>query len=238
LAGTPSTKGEKPVAKSGNGSTTGSRKGVGSEEIGPKIQKRVKAAAGGEISAGQECGPGAKAATGGLRAAGLECPPLEKAATGGDNTAGKECLHEEKASAGRQKGAGQECPSNSDGREEADLEGLYSVRGKGKIVGPELAPEYLAAAAGAPVVMKGAEQFGTKGKEQPLSGETSRSGQDWRRSSERVELLKEFREDFAWSIHDLSNTSIEGVEFEVSFTWTTRSSGLPAGNNLQRSMGS
>jgi hypothetical protein len=170
LAGTPSTKAKKPVAKPGNGLATwgGSRKGVWSEEIGPKIQKRVKAAAGGEIPAGQECGPGAKAATDGLRAAGLEWPPLEKAATGGDNTAGKECLHEEKACAGRQKGAGKKCPSNSDGRKEADLEGVYSVRGKGKIVGPELAPEYLAAAAGSPVVMKGAEQFGTKGKEQPF----------------------------------------------------------------------
>jgi hypothetical protein len=33
-----------------------------------------------------------------------------------------------------------------------------------------------------------------------------------------VELLEEFRESFAWSIHDLSDTSIEGVEFEVNFT--------------------
>jgi hypothetical protein len=66
----------------------------------------------------------------------------------------------------RQSVAGKECASECDGGEEADLKGMYSVRGKGKIVGPELAPEYLAAAAGSPVVMKGAEQFGTKGKEQ------------------------------------------------------------------------
>jgi hypothetical protein len=33
-----------------------------------------------------------------------------------------------------------------------------------------------------------------------------------------VELLEEYRKSFAWSIHDLSDTSIEGVEFEVYFT--------------------
>jgi hypothetical protein len=129
----------------------------------------------------------------------LECPPLEKAATGGDNTAGKECLHEEKASASRQKGAGKECPSNNDGREEADLKGLYSVRGKGKIVGPELAPEYLAAAAGSPGVIKGAEQFGTKGKEQPFEwgDEQIWPGLAPEQREAVVELLEEFRDSFA-----------------------------------------
>jgi hypothetical protein len=196
LAGTPSIEAKKPVVEPGNGPPLGggSRKGVGSEEIGPKIQKRVKAAAVGETSAGRECGPGAKGATGGLRAAGLECLPLEKAATGGDNTAGKECLHEEKASAGRQKGAGKECPSNSDGREEADLEGLYFVREKGKIVGPELVPEYLAATAGLAVVMRGAEQLGTKGKEQPFEWEDK---QIWTRlAPEQEEAVEELLEEF------------------------------------------
>jgi hypothetical protein len=137
-------------------------------------------------------------------------PPLEKAAIGDDNTADKECLHDEKASVDRQKGAGKECPSNSDGREEADLEGLYSVRGKGKIVGAELAPEYLATAAGSPVVMKGAEQFGTKGKEQPFEwgDEQIWPGLAPKQREAVVELLDEFRESFAWSIPDLSNTFI------------------------------
>jgi hypothetical protein len=147
-----------------------SKKAAAGGEIsaGKECNPWVKAATGSQSGAGKECTPGKKAANGGLRAAGKECLPREKAATGGDNTAGKECLHEEKAAAGHQSAAGKECASECDGGEEADLEGLYSIRGKGKIVGPELAPEYLAAAAGSPVVMKGAEQFGTKGKEQPF----------------------------------------------------------------------
>jgi hypothetical protein len=85
---------------------------------------------------------------------------------------------------------------------------LYSVRGKGKIVGPELAPEYLAAAAGSPVVMKGAEQFGTKGREQPFEwgDEQIWPGLAPEQREAVVELLEEFRESFAWSIHNLSNT--------------------------------
>jgi hypothetical protein len=151
LAGTPSAKADEPIAEPGKGPTTGGgRKGVGSKEIGRKKQKGVKAATGSQSVAGKECGPG------------------KKAATGGENTDGEECPHEKKAAAGRQSAAGKECASECDGGEEADLEGLYSVRGKGKIVGPELAPEYLGAAAGSPVVMKGAKQFGTKGKEQPF----------------------------------------------------------------------
>jgi hypothetical protein len=255
LAGTFSTKTSEPVAEPGKGPTTGGgrRKGVGSREIGLKKQKQVKAAAGGERPAGmecasrvkaatgsqsvagKECNPGKKAATGGLRAVGMECPPREKADTGGDNTAGKECPHEEKAAAGRQSAAGEECASDCDGREEADLEGLYSVRGKGKIVGPELAPEYLAAVAGSPVVMKGAEQFGTKGKEQPFEwgDEQIWPGLAPEYREAVVELLEEFRESFAWSIHELSDTSIEGVEFEVNFTdnkviWSPRRRQSPA----------
>jgi hypothetical protein len=92
------------------------------------------------------------------------------------------------------------CASDNEGREEADLEGLYSVRGKGKIVGPELAPEYLAAAASAPVLMKGADQFGTKGREQPFEWEDE---QIWPKLAPEqreavVELLEEYRESFAW----------------------------------------
>jgi hypothetical protein len=92
--------------------------------------------------------------------------------------------------------------------------------GKAKIVGPELAPEYLASAAGSPVVMKGAEQFETKGKEQPFEWGDQQiwPGLALEQREAVVELLEEFRESFAWSIHDLSDTSIEGVEFEVSFT--------------------
>jgi putative transposase len=48
-----------------------------------------------------------------------------------------------------------------------------------------------------------------------------------------VELLEEFRESFAWLIHDLSDTSIKGVEFEVNFTddkviWSSRRRQSPA----------
>jgi hypothetical protein len=87
-------------------------------------------------------------------------------------------------------------------------------------VGPELAPEYLAAAAGLPVLMKGAEKFGTKGKKQPFEwgDEKIWPGLAPEQREAVMDLLKEFWESFAWSIHDLSNTSIEGVEFEVSVT--------------------
>jgi hypothetical protein len=179
--------------------TGGRRKGVGSEEIGLKKKKGVKAATSVDKSPGMECTSGKKAATGGLRAAGTECLPRERAATGGDSTDGKECTHEVKAAAGGQRAAGKECASDSDKREEADLEGLYSVRGKGKIVGQELAPEYLAAAAGSPVVMKGAEQFGTKGKEQPFEwgDEQIWPGLAPEQREAVVELLEEYRESFA-----------------------------------------
>jgi hypothetical protein len=48
-----------------------------------------------------------------------------------------------------------------------------------------------------------------------------------------VELLEEWRESFAWSIHDLSDTSIEGVELKVNFTdgkviWSSRRRQSPA----------
>jgi hypothetical protein len=36
-----------------------------------------------------------------------------------------------------------------------------------------------------------------------------------------VELLEEYRGIFAWSIYDLRNTAVEGVEFEVNFTNNT-----------------
>jgi hypothetical protein len=102
-------------------------------------------------------------------------------------------------------------------------------------VGPELAPEYLAAAASAPVLMKGAEQFGTKGREQPFEwgDEQIWPGLAPKQREAVVDLLEEYRESFAWSIHDLSNTSIEGVEFEVNLTddkviWSPRRRQSPA----------
>jgi hypothetical protein len=164
FTGTPKTKAGAPVVRPTEGPTAGGgRKGVGSLKTGQKKQEEVKAAAGGERSAGQEytfarvkaatgsqsvagkeCTPGKKAATGGLRAAGMECLPREKAATGGDSTVGKECPLEGEAATGGQRGAGKECASQEgNGGEEADLEGLYSVRGKEKIVGPELAQKYM-----------------------------------------------------------------------------------------------
>jgi hypothetical protein len=90
-------------------------------------------------AAGKECTPGKKAATGGLRAVGMECLQRVKAAIDGDRTVGKECPHaKEKAAIGRQRGAGKECASEEgNGGKAADLEGLYFVWGKGKIVGPE-----------------------------------------------------------------------------------------------------
>jgi hypothetical protein len=67
----------------------------------------------------------------------------------------------------------------SSGDQEVDLEGLYSVEGKGKVKVPTEAPELLAAAAGPSTGEKGAEQFGSQeqpfewGKEQIWPGLTA-----------------------------------------------------------------
>jgi hypothetical protein len=83
---------------------------------------------------------------------------------------------------------------------------------------PTEAPELLAAAAGPLTEEKGAEQFGSQ--EQPFEWGDK---QIWPglTATERaavVELLKEYRGIFAWSIYDLRDTAVEGVEFEVNFT--------------------
>jgi hypothetical protein len=83
---------------------------------------------------------------------------------------------------------------------------------------PTEVPELLAAAAGPSTGEKGAEQFGSQehpfewGDEQIWPGltETQRAAV--------VELLEEYRGIFAWSIYDLRDTAVEGVEFEVNFT--------------------
>jgi hypothetical protein len=54
----------------------------------------------------------------------------------------------------------------SSGDQEVDLEGLYSIEGKGKVKVPTEALELLAAAAGPSTEEKGAERFGSQ--EQPF----------------------------------------------------------------------
>jgi hypothetical protein len=83
---------------------------------------------------------------------------------------------------------------------------------------PMEAPELLAAAAGPSTKEKGAEQFGNQeqpfewGDEQIWPGLTATG------RAAVVELLEEYRGIFAWSIYDLCDTAVEGVEFEVDFT--------------------
>jgi hypothetical protein len=104
----------------------------------------------------------------------------------------------------------------SSGDQEVDLEGLYSVEGKGKVKVPTEAPELLAAAARPSTREKEAEQFGSQeqpfewGKEQIWPGLTATQ------RAAVVELLEECRGIFAWSI--MRDTAVEGVEFEVDFT--------------------
>ncbi|GAQ91226.1 putative retrotransposon protein [Klebsormidium nitens] len=66
---------------------------------------------------------------------------------------------------------------------------------------------------------KGAEQFG-KGAEEPFEwgAEQIWPGLTEAQRERVVELLETFREIFGWSIYDLNDTAIEGVEFEVEFT--------------------
>jgi hypothetical protein len=81
-------------------------------------------------------------------------------------------------------------------------------------------PELLAAAAGSTTEKKGAEQFGSKGKEQPFEwgDEQIWPGLTTTQRAAVVELLEEYREIVASSIYDLSDIAVEGVEFEVDFT--------------------
>ena len=102
-------------------------------------------------------------------------------------------------------------PAEPDG-----LEGLHSVAEGGRELGPDL----LAAAVGPATAEKGASQFGAKGSEKPFEwgDEQIWAGLQPEERAAVVELLEEFRDTFAWSIYDLSDTCIEGVEFEVDFT--------------------
>jgi hypothetical protein len=80
------------------------------------------------------------------------------------------------------------------------------------------APELLAAAAGPSTGEKGAEQFGSQ--EQPFKWGDEQIWPELTATQRAavVELLEEYRGIFAWSIYDLRNTAVEGVEFEVDFT--------------------
>ena len=86
--------------------------------------------------------------------------------------------------------------------------------------GRELGPDLLAAAVGPATAEKGASQFGAKGSEKPFEWGDDQiwAGLQPAERAAVVELLEEFRDTFAWSIYDLSDTCIEGVEFEVDFT--------------------
>jgi hypothetical protein len=82
---------------------------------------------------------------------------------------------------------------------------------------PMEAPELLAAAAGPSTEEKGAEQFGSQ--EQPFKwgNEQIWSGLTATERAAVAELPEEYRGIFAWSIYDMRNTVVEGVEFEVDF---------------------
>jgi hypothetical protein len=81
----------------------------------------------------------------------------------------------------------------STGDQEVDLEGLYSVEGKGKVKVSTEAPELLAAAAGPSTEEKGAEQFGSQ--EQPFEwgNEQIWPGLTATERAAVVELLEEYR---------------------------------------------
>jgi hypothetical protein len=85
----------------------------------------------------------------------------------------------------------------SSGNQKVDLEGLYSVEGKGKVKVPTEAPELLAAAAGPLIGEKGAEQFGNQ--EQPFKwgNEQIWPGPTATERAAVVELLEEYRGIFA-----------------------------------------
>jgi hypothetical protein len=95
---------------------------------------------------------------------------------------------------------------------------LYSVAEGGKVKVPTEAPELLAAAAGPSTGEKGAEQFGSQ--EQPFEwgDEQIWPGLTATQRAPVVKLLEEYRGIFAWSIYDLRDTAVKGVEFEVNFT--------------------
>ena len=111
-------------------------------------------------------------------------------------------------------------PGPSTNRREANLgaslEGLRTSHTGGQEIGPELQ----AAAAQVAPGEKGASQFGPKGEEKAFEWGDDQiwPGLAPEQRAEVVEVLEEFRDIFAWSIYDLSDTAIEGVEFEIDFT--------------------
>jgi hypothetical protein len=106
----------------------------------------------------------------------------------------------------------------SSGGQEVDLEGLYSVAEGGKVKAPTEVPELLAAAAGPSTGEKGAEQFGSQEQPFECGDEQIWPGLTETQRAAVVELLEEYQGIFAWSIYDLRDTAVEGVEFEVNFT--------------------
>ena len=76
------------------------------------------------------------------------------------------------------------------------------------------------AAVGTAPEEKGTSQFGAKGTEKPFEWGDDQiwPGLTPEQRAEVTEVLEEFQDIFAWSIYDLSDTAIEGVEFEVDFT--------------------
>ncbi|GAQ89454.1 putative retrotransposon protein [Klebsormidium nitens] len=103
-----------------------------------------------------------------------------------------------------------------EGTGEISLKGLHSLEAGGQELGPELQ----ATAVGTAPEEKGASQFGAKGTEKPFEwgDEQIWPGLPPEQRAEVTGLLEEFRDIFAWSIYDLSDTAIEWVEFEVDFT--------------------
>ena len=84
--------------------------------------------------------------------------------------------------------------------------------------GNEPGPEFPAAAAAPVPEEKGASQFKGTEKSFEWGDDQIWPGLTQEQRTEVVGVLEEFRDVFAWSIYDLSDTAIEGVEFEVDFT--------------------
>jgi hypothetical protein len=95
---------------------------------------------------------------------------------------------------------------------------LYSVAEGGKVKVPTEVPELLAAAAGPSTGEKEAEQFGSQKQPFEWGDEQIWPGLTATQRAAVVELLEEYRGIFAWSIYELRDTAVEGVEFEVNFT--------------------
>ncbi|GAQ91872.1 hypothetical protein KFL_008720060, partial [Klebsormidium nitens] len=145
-----------------------------------------------------------------------------KTSSGGENIPrGKET--QRKRGAREAQGGGRRvfAEEGAGAQEEAvETEGLSSLALGGQEVGPEWLEAVPAAAVGPNSKEKGAEHL-RRTRKSHSSGD--RAEQIWPGLSEAqrervVELLEAFRSIFAWTIYDLSDTSIEGVEFEVEFT--------------------